>query len=67
MPSYVVDPVTVDEMEDIARISGLAEIKRRSIVHALNHKAIARKWAKENGKKYEEANLIIAHLGGEYR
>jgi butyrate kinase len=64
VPSYVVDPVTVDEMEDIARISGLAEIKRRSIVHALNHKAIARKWAKENGKKYEEANLIIAHLGG---
>ena len=42
----------------------MAEIKRRSIVHALNHKAIARKWAKENGKKYEEANLIIAHLGG---
>ena len=64
IPAFTVNSVTIDELQDIARISGLAEIKRRSIVHALNHKAIARKWAKENGKKYEEANLIIAHLGG---
>ena len=51
-------------MEDIARISGIPEIKRKSIVHALNQKAVARRHAQSQGKKYEEMNLIIAHLGG---
>ncbi|WP_291632778.1 butyrate kinase [Clostridium sp.] len=64
IPSFIVDPVTVDEMIDVARISGMPEIERKSIFHALNQKAVARRYAKENGKKYEEINLIVAHLGG---
>ncbi len=64
IPAYIVDPVAVDEMADIARISGMANIERQCIFHALNHKAIARQVAKDLGKKYEELNLVIAHLGG---
>lgn len=63
-PAFIVDPTVVDEMEDIARVSGMAEIERRSIVHALNQKAVARRHAKLHGKNYEDMNLIIAHLGG---
>lgn len=62
--AFIVDPVVVDEMDDVARISGMPEIPRVSIVHALNQKAVGRKAAKEAGKKYEDMNLIIAHLGG---
>jgi len=64
IPAFIVDPVVVDEMIDVARISGLPEIQRKSIFHALNQKAVARRYAKENGKKYEEINLIVAHMGG---
>jgi len=64
IPAFIVDPVVVDEFEDWARISGIPEIKRRSIFHALNHKHSARLAAKELGKKYEEVNLIVCHLGG---
>ncbi len=64
LPSFIVDPVAVDEMEDIARFTGMPEIKRDSLFHALNHKAIALKVSKDLGKKYNELNLIIAHLGG---
>lgn len=64
IPSYIVDPVVVDELEDIAKISGLPEIERKSIFHALNHKAVAKRYAAGIGKKYEELNLIVAHLGG---
>lgn len=64
IPAYIVDPVAVDEMEDLARISGLPEIPRISFFHALNQKAVGRRGAMELGKKYEEANLIVAHLGG---
>lgn len=63
-PSFIVDPVVVDEMDDVARISGMPEIERRSIFHALNQKAVARRYAREIGKKYEDLNLIVAHLGG---
>ncbi len=63
-PAYIVDPVVVDELEDIARISGLKDFKRRSIFHALNQKAVARRVAQDLGKSYEEVNLVIAHLGG---
>ncbi len=63
IPSYIVDPVSIDEMEDIARISGMAEIERTSIFHALNHKAIGRQVALDHQTKYEQLNLIIAHLG----
>jgi butyrate kinase len=62
--AYIVDPTCVDEMEEIARISGLPELPRRSFLHALNQKAVARRYARENGKKYEEMNLIVAHMGG---
>lgn len=63
VPSFVVDPVSVDELMPIARVSGISDLERPSWFHALNHKAVAR-WAAERiGKRYEECNLIIAHLG----
>ena len=62
--AYIVDPVVVDELVPEARISGLPEIERLSIFHALNQKAVARMYASSVGKKYEEMNLIIAHMGG---
>ncbi len=62
--AYIVDPVVVDELMDIARVSGHPLFERRSIFHALNQKAIGRTHAAKVGKKYEEMNLIIAHLGG---
>ena len=64
VPSYIVDPVVVDEMCDEARYSGLPEIPRASVFHALNQKAMCRRYAAEIGKKYEELNLIGVHLGG---
>ncbi len=64
IPAYIVDPVVVDELEPIARISGMPEIERKSIFHALNQKAVARKHAKNVEKKYEDLNLIVAHMGG---
>ena len=64
IPSFVVDPVAVDEMDDHYRYTGFPELKRSSLFHALNHKAVARKRAKDLGKKYEDMNFIIAHLGG---
>lgn len=63
IPSYIVDPVVVDEMDNIAKISGYPSITRKSVFHALNHKASGRRAAMELGKKYEEVHLIIAHLG----
>ncbi len=63
-PAFIVDPVAVDEMDDIARYTGMPEIKRQSLFHALNQKAVARKAAKKLQKLYESLNLIIAHLGG---
>jgi butyrate kinase len=62
--AYIVDPVVVDELQDVARISGHPKFKRISIFHALNQKAVAREHARFLGKKYEELNLIVAHIGG---
>ncbi|MGM0396099.1 MAG: butyrate kinase [Bacillota bacterium] len=62
--AFIVDPVVVDELQDVARISGLKGIERKSILHALNQKAVARRFAREQNKKYEDLNLIVAHLGG---
>ena len=62
--SFIVDPVVVDELQEVARVSGLKGIDRISIFHALNQKAVARKHAENLGKKYEDLNLIVAHLGG---
>ncbi len=64
IPAFIVDPVCVDEFDEIARISGLPEIERRSLSHALNLKATARRAAKDLGKRYEEVNLVVAHMGG---
>ncbi|HQI44603.1 MAG TPA: butyrate kinase [Bacteroidales bacterium] len=62
--AFIVDPVVVDELEDVARISGHPLLNRVSIFHALNQKAVARKHAKAVSKKYEDLNLIVVHLGG---
>ena len=64
IPSYIVDPVVVDEMEEVARVSGIPEISRISIFHALNQKAIGRRAAKDMNKKYEDCNFLIVHMGG---
>lgn len=61
--AFVVDPVSVDELTEVARISGAPEIKRPSLVHALNQKAVARKVAADIGKKYEDCRFVVAHLG----
>ncbi len=64
IPAYFVDPVSVDEFLPHARISGLPEIERKSLVHALNVKATARRAANDMGRPLENLNLIVAHLGG---
>lgn len=64
VPAYIVDPVVVDELMPIARYSGMAEIPRGSIFHALNQKAVAKRYAKEIGKPYESLRLIVVHMGG---
>ena len=64
IPSYIVDPPCVDEMEDVARLSGHSAIQRRSLHHALNIKAVARRTADELGKDLAGLNLVIAHIGG---
>lgn len=64
VPSYIVDPVVVDELMPIARYSGVPELPRVSIFHALNQKAVAKRYAKEIGKPYESLRLIVVHMGG---
>ncbi|HWQ30995.1 MAG TPA: butyrate kinase, partial [Negativicutes bacterium] len=64
IPALIVDPVATDEIDDIARISGMPEVPRRSLVHALNIKAVARRAAKDMGKGYTDFNFVMAHLGG---
>jgi len=64
IPSFIVDPICVDEMDALARVSGLPQVRRRSVFHALNQKQQARRAASELGKRYEDVNLIVAHLGG---
>ncbi len=63
-PAFIVDPVVVDELCPEARVSGIPEIERRSVWHALNQKAVARFVAHRLGKRYEESNLVVVHLGG---
>ena len=63
-PAFIVDPVVVDELGELARFSGMPEIPRRSIFHALNQKAVAKRFGKESGKGYENLNLIVVHMGG---
>lgn len=62
--AYIYDPVCVNEVDDIARVTGLADVKRRPFSHVLNTRATARDVAAAMGRPYEELNLIVAHLGG---
>lgn len=62
--AFIADPVVVDEMEDVARISGSPLMPRVPIWHALNQRAIARRFARETGRRYEDLNLIVCHMGG---
>lgn len=64
VPSYIVDPVVVDELMPISRYSGVPELPRTSVFHALNQKAVAKRYAKEQGKAYDSLNLIVVHMGG---
>lgn len=64
IPAFIVDPVVVDELTDIARLSGMPELPRRSVFHALNQKAVAKRYAKEIGKPYNTLRLLVVHLGG---
>lgn len=62
--AFVVNPVTVDEKEEISRITGIKGIYNKSIFHALNQKEVALQYSKSLGKKYEDLNLIVVHMGG---
>ncbi|WP_186578018.1 butyrate kinase [Aquibacillus kalidii] len=64
VPAFIVDPVVVDELEPLARVSGIPEIPRISIFHALNQKSVARIAANDLGKAYENVNLVVGHMGG---
>ncbi|MCM1038637.1 MAG: butyrate kinase [Ruminococcus sp.] len=64
VPSYIVDPVVVDELEPASRYSGVPELPRTSVFHALNQKAVAKRYAKETGKAYDSLNLVVVHMGG---
>lgn len=64
IPAFFVDPVCVDEMTEVAHVSGFAEFRRLSQFHALNQKSVGRKAARQLGKSYKEARLIVCHLGG---
>lgn len=63
-PAFVVDPVVVDEMDPNAKLSGMPGIERRSVFHALNQKAVARRCALNLGKQYEDCRFVVAHMGG---
>ncbi len=64
MPAIVIDSPSTDEFEPLARVSGLPEIERKSAFHALNQKIAARRFAAALGKRYEDINVVVAHLGG---
>lgn len=64
IPAFIVDPVVVDEMHAVARISGMPELDRKSIFHALNQKAVARRASTEMNRRYDDCNFIVAHMGG---
>lgn len=63
-PSYIVDPVVVDEMSELAKISGIPELVRRSVFHALNQKGVLKNYCKEMGIPYNERTFIAVHMGG---
>ncbi|AQR92975.1 butyrate kinase [Clostridium saccharoperbutylacetonicum] len=64
IPSFIVDPVVTDELAEVARLSGVPELPRKSKFHALNQKAVAKRYGKESGQGYENLNLVVVHMGG---
>jgi len=64
IPAFIVDPVTVDEFDDMARLSGIPEIERKSLFHALNIRYTARHAAKDLGKNFEQCTMVAVHMGG---
>lgn len=62
--AFIADPVVVDELDDVARVYGHKSFRKQSVFHALNQKAVARRWAAERGRRYEDCDLIVAHMGG---
>lgn len=63
IPAFIVDPVSVDELVPEARISGMPDLERVSLSHALNMKAVARKAAADMGRSYRDVNFVVVHLG----
>ena len=64
IPAYIADPVVTDELSPLARLSGHPKIERRSVFHALNQKAVAKRFCATRGLRYDDVNLIVAHMGG---
>lgn len=64
IPAYVVDPVVVDEMEPVAKLTGFPGVERKAIFHALNTKAVARQCAEDLGMHYDDGRFVVAHMGG---
>lgn len=64
IPAYIYDAVVVDQLEDIARLSGLPEMKRRASCHVLNMRAVARRVAEREGKRFEQSAFVVCHMGG---
>ncbi|QIB68941.1 butyrate kinase [Aminipila butyrica] len=64
IPAYIYDAVTSDEMEQVARFTGMPEVSRKSFCHVLNMRAVSRKVAVKYAKRYEDMNILVAHLGG---
>ena len=63
-PAYVINHPDVDEFQDLARVTGLPGVYRESKIHVLNQKEVAHRFARELGRRYEECNFIVAHVGG---
>ena len=64
IPAYIYDAVTSGELTDVAKITGYAEIERQSFCHVLNSRAMAIRYAKQQGRNYKDMNLIVVHMGG---
>lgn len=64
VPAYIYDGITVDELDPINKLTGLKEFRRKGMAHNLNSRAAAMRYARENGRAYDELTVIVAHLGG---
>ncbi len=64
VPAYIYDAVVVDQLDDVARLSGLPEMKRRASCHVLNMRAVARRVAEQQGKRFEDCRFVVSHMGG---